>query len=220
MRERVLTPRGRGRRPAWLVALPVAALSAALFVAWPARDDAAFELRSAGEASRQPPADNRPAPTPPLFTRLAPAMPSSGESAIVLPSTIGRDVDVARAEPQAGSRTDVRSAPDAALGSALELGRITRLGDEPALSEKDLEAYRHLARPGYLGADALHRPLLPTDVRAPQLTPDVEVAVSDRTKLGIFGQVGQAGDRGVVLPHIVNRPVGAGVTLEYRFGTK
>ena len=76
-------------------------------------------------------------------------------------------------------------------------------------------------RPGRFGTEANKVPsrFLKRNVIAPRVTPDVELLIRDRTTIGLFGEVGPA-KPGIANPGWRDREVEAGLTFQYRFGTK
>ena len=57
-------------------------------------------------------------------------------------------------------------------------------------------------------------------VVAPHLTPDVALPISPRTTVGVFGEVGrvEVDTRNGLIPSVKTHDLGAGVSLQYRFG--
>ena len=79
------------------------------------------------------------------------------------------------------------------------------------------------ARPGTFKPGPTVIPAPPTQSQKSRIvaphTPDVEVQISKRASVGLFGEVGRVEvDRSGVLPSVKTHDVGAGLSLQYRFG--
>lgn len=79
------------------------------------------------------------------------------------------------------------------------------------------------ARPGTFKQAPTQIPAPPTQSQKSRIvaprTPDVEVQISKRTSVGLFGEVGRVEvDRSGLLPSVKTHDLGAGLSLQYRFG--
>jgi hypothetical protein len=109
----------------------------------------------------------------------------------------------------------VFSEPDAAVQLELDLadpaggpgkGRWLTFGDQPT-------------RPGSLAREAVDSPFGKSGLINPHAKPDLELELSRRATLGLFGEAGRI-EPTDIRNHAVKplRELGAGVTLQYRFG--